>query len=134
MKQTLLFLAIIILSSCSPKQEKIAESQSINIGKAKIEFSTLNFDFGTIKQGEEIIISFDFKNIGDAPLIIYKVEPSCGCTVSKYPREPIKIGENGKINLIFKSAGFYGYQIKTAKVYTNTQDSIITLTIHGYVE
>ena len=129
-----LLVFIVFLISCqSNTKQQNKQEQGYFVGNPHIEFSYLDVDFGTIEQGEEIMVAFDFKNTGDAPLIIYKVEPSCGCTVSQYPRSPVNPGEKAQIKLIFSSAGYSGYQIKTAKVFTNTKDSIITLTIHGVV-
>ncbi len=134
-KFSFVFIVVLIfLISChSNKKQVSGQGEGYFIGQAKIEFSRLDIDFGTIQQGEEIMIPFNLKNTGDAPLIIYKVEPSCGCTVSQYPDKPIKPGETAQVKLIFNSDGYSGYQIKTAKVFTNTKDSIITLTIHGVV-
>ncbi len=43
--------------------------------------------------------TFEFKNTGDAPLIITNVQSSCGCTVPTKPTEPILPGKTGKIDV-----------------------------------
>ncbi len=110
------------------------QSKGYFTGKPVIRLDKTDIDFGQISEGEEVMVPFTIKNSGDAPLIIYKVETSCGCTASDYPHEPIRPGQQAEIKLIFNSAGYSGYQIKTAKLYTNSKDSIITLTIHGIVK
>ena len=59
----------------------------------KIEFKDADntIDYGTVtKDGDSGIRTFEFKNTGDAPLIITNVQSSCGCTVPTKPTEPTK--------------------------------------------
>ena len=46
--------------------------------------------FGTISEGEIVVCEFYFRNVGDANLIIKAIESSCGCTVIKWQKQPIK--------------------------------------------
>ena len=78
-------------------------------------------DFGNLKAGEKVTYSFKFKNTGKALLVISSVTTSCGCTVSDYPRQPIKPGENSTIDVSFDSEGRRGLQNKTITVFSNTQ-------------
>lgn len=69
---------------------------------AKIEFiaSDNTIDYGTVlKESDNGVRSFEFKNIGDAPLIIINVQSTCGCTVPTKPTEPIMPGKTGKIEV-----------------------------------
>lgn len=69
---------------------------------AKIEFEAENntIDYGVVTKGEDDgVRTFVFKNTGDEPLVITKVNSSCGCTVPKKPEEPIMPGENGEIQV-----------------------------------
>ena len=43
-------------------------------------------DFGKMKEGENLEVSFHFKNTGKKPLVISKVCASCGCTVPETPK------------------------------------------------
>ncbi len=135
MKKYFVYLFIIFFSiSCNSNNNKIKkQDKGYFIGSPKIEIPQMDVNFGTIDEGVEIMIPFEVKNTGDAPLIIYDVQPSCGCTVSQFPRKPINPGDTAEIKLIFNSDGYSGYQIKTAKVFTNTKDSVITLTIEGNI-
>ena len=54
-----------------------------------ISFDKLQYNFGTINQGESVSHRFLFSNTGEAELIIANAKGSCGCTVPKWPREPI---------------------------------------------
>ena len=98
------------------------------------EFENDVFEFGKISQGEKVSHSFRFKNIGEADLIINKVEGSCGCTVMKgWPKHPVKPGELGKIDVVFDSNGKKGIQNKTISVVANTYPSTTVLTLKGEV-
>ena len=69
---------------------------------AKIEFVSKDntVDFGSVyKEEDSGIRTFEFKNTGDAPLIITNVQSTCGCTVPSKPTEPIKPGKTGKIDV-----------------------------------
>ena len=69
---------------------------------AKIEFknNSTTLDYGTVsKDTDNGIRSFEFKNIGDAPLIITNVQSTCGCTIPTKPTEPIMPGKTGKIDV-----------------------------------
>lgn len=57
-------------------------------------------DFGTVsKETDSGVRTFEFKNTGDAPLVITNVQSTCGCTVPSKPTEPIMPGKTGKIDV-----------------------------------
>ncbi|MDD3740261.1 MAG: DUF1573 domain-containing protein [Bacteroidales bacterium] len=94
-----------------------------------IEFTETEYNFGTVIQGEKVAHSFVFKNTGNGNLIISNVKASCGCTVPKWSKEPIKPGQTGNVEIVFDSANRDGIQTKSAKVYSNTQPNITELII-----
>lgn len=91
------------------------------------------FDFGTIKEGEKASKVFTFKNTGDKPLIIENAQGSCGCTVPKFPKEPIAPGATGEINVEFNSEGKKGQQEKYVTIKANMAEDV-RLTVKGTVE
>jgi len=69
---------------------------------ARIEFLNKDntIDYGTVsKDSDSGLRTFEFKNTGDAPLIISNVQSTCGCTVPTKPTEPIMPGMTGKIDI-----------------------------------
>jgi hypothetical protein len=91
-------------------------------------FTTLQWidsvkDFGKIEEGQKLEVSFRFKNTGDKPLIIERVQPSCGCTVAEQSKEPVAPGAEGLIKASFNSEGRSGINHKTLFVYANTKGS-----------
>ncbi|HNX43242.1 MAG TPA: DUF1573 domain-containing protein [Bacteroidales bacterium] len=98
-----------------------------------IEFETDFHDFGKLMSGEKVTYSFKFKNKGKGMLLISKVSTSCGCTISEYPKEPLKSGAEGTIDVSFDSEGRIGLQNKTITVFSNTQPSTTMLRIQASV-
>lgn len=100
----------------------------------KMTFKYLEYDFGTVKDGEVVRHDYEFTNTGTEPLIIADAKASCGCTVPQWPKEPIQPGGNGKIRVEFDSKGKPGPQSKRVTITANTDPSPIFLTIKGNVE
>lgn len=90
-------------------------------------------DFGQITQGEIVSTSFRFKNVGKSDLIISSAQGSCGCTVPKWPKEPIKPGAEGVIDVTFDSNGKKGMQNKTITLVANTVPNTRVLALKGEV-
>lgn len=84
-------------------------------------------DFGKINEGENLNVSFRFKNTGSKPLVISNVTASCGCTVPETPKKPYAPGETGVIKASFNSAGKPNLQSKQVNVFANTNPSMTTL-------
>ncbi len=109
-----------------------------NEGKPEGPLPTFAFpeeehDFGTIKEGESVEHTFSFTNSGEAPLIIESARASCGCTVPKWPKEPIAVGETGEIMVRFNSTGKPNVQNKTITITANTYPKISRLRIKAFV-
>ena len=84
-------------------------------------------NMGTITAGDKLKVSFRFKNTGNHPLVIESVQPSCGCTVADYPKDPIAPGGTGEITGEFDSNNKEGMQRKSMTVLTNTEKQSYTL-------
>jgi Protein of unknown function (DUF1573) len=90
------------------------------------QFTTIQWldsskDFGKIREGQKLEVAFRFKNTGDKPLVIQRVQPSCGCTVAEQSKEPVAPGAQGQIRATFNSEGRTGINHKTLFVYANTK-------------
>jgi hypothetical protein len=80
-----------------------------------------NRNYGTIPEGKKLEVAYRFLNSGNKPLIIARVQPSCGCTVAEQPEEPIQPGKEGVIKASFNSEGRIGINNKTIFVVANTR-------------
>ncbi len=65
----------------------------------EMTFETTEIDYGEIDHGSDPLRVFNFTNTGNEPLQIKHAKGSCGCTVPKWPKEPIFPGESGTIEV-----------------------------------
>lgn len=102
-------------------------------GTAQITFEKTTHDFGSFPESSpKVTCKFKFKNTGDGPLVIHQAIASCGCTVPKYPKEPIKPGGSGEVTVIYNGAGkFPGHFRKTITIRTNSKNEITRLIVEG---
>lgn len=139
MKHILIVASALILFGCKPQgSDGISTSDVTNTqsaegsskdGLPEIKFEEEEHDFGRITQGEKVSYAFKFKNTGKSNLIISSASGSCGCTVPEYPKEPIRPGGEGKVNVVFSSEGKQGITEKTVTLVTNCEPSTKILTI-----
>jgi hypothetical protein len=99
----------------------------------KIEFSEEMHNFGSLKEGETVSFSFKFKNIGESPLRLRKVAPTCGCLTVRYDNEEVGAAQSSFVEVIFNTEGEWGNQIKTVEVETS-EGQTKTLIIGAFVE
>ena len=111
-----------------------AENQVPTGPTTTITYEHTDFDFGKVKEGEKVKHTYKFKNTGSEPLIISSAKGSCGCTVPKWPSEPIAPGGTGQIDVEFDSKGKPGKQTKRVTVTANTTPAQTFLNITGEVE
>jgi archaellum component FlaG (FlaF/FlaG flagellin family) len=77
-------------------------------------------DFGIIGENDGYADHvFKFKNTGTAPLVITRVQTSCGCTQPEWTTAPIAPGEEGYIAIAYNPKGRIGVFDKWATVHTN---------------
>lgn len=133
---------VLIFGACSnsTSEERLSPSVVKNPATASAEGNThqlavMRFlnpkqDFGDIVQGQSVKMAYEFVNDGPVDLIIGSANGSCGCTVPKWPRKPIKPGEKGTIEVVFNSNGKKNKQVKKVYVTANTNptQNIIVLT------
>lgn len=114
MKKLVLFAFLFVIGAFAA-QDVMAQ------GKAEITFtSPKKHDFGDIKQGDRVQHTFKFKNTGDAPLVISRVQTTCGCTIAEKPKDPVPPGEESKIVAKFNSSGKVGKQNKVITIHNNS--------------
>lgn len=141
---TILFLSVSLLFSCKDDNAKAKVNQE-NVEKAKardieiknniatVTFDKSVYDFGTVNEGEVVKTTFVVTNTGTTDLIITNAQASCGCTVPTWPKNPIKPGNTGNIEVAFNTNGKPNKQSKTITLTTNTESGREVLTLKGSV-
>jgi len=82
----------------------------------------------------EIKIEFPFINMGDTPITIKTIQPSCGCTVAASDKMTYAPGEKGTIKATYTTHGATGLQEKEIAVTTvEAPDAVKVLTIKAYI-
>jgi plastocyanin len=98
------------------------------------EFTKTLHNFGDILESDgKQTCTFPYMNNSDQPVVIHDVITSCGCTVPKWDKRPIKPGENGEIKVTFSNdQGPYPFD-KTITVYLSDRKHPVNLRIKGNV-
>ena len=65
---------------------------------------------------------FVFTNVGDEPIIIRRIQSSCGCTVPKKPEAPIMPGEKGEIKVSYDTNRVGGFS-KSITIFSNAKNA-----------
>ena len=106
---------------------------SVANAQAKIKFAKLSHDFGTFAESANVQqCTFTFTNEGDKPLVINQAVASCGCTIPKYTKTPVKPGEKGTISVTYNGRGrFPGHFKKMITVRPNGVPEMTRLYIEG---
>jgi hypothetical protein len=123
MKKVLFSAFLLTLTSAIFAQKKIVDV-------AKFDSDTIAL--GRIKQSNPTKGTFTVTNISTSPLIIEQANPTCGCTISDYTKEPIAPGKTGVINATYNAANV-GHFEKHLTVKFAGIDEMKTITLRGDV-
>ncbi len=160
MKKVLLSLSVLFLSTgmlmAQNKKDKHAgHNHDVAPAAAKMEapatataptaatpdaivFKADTHSFGTVAEGAPADYEFVFKNTTGKPIVIQRVQPSCGCTTPSYSKEPVAPGQSGSVKASYGTTGRPGEFNKTLTVFylvgddTNPQTKVLSIT--GTVE
>lgn len=76
------------------------------------KFKSDVIDLGKIEVGNPTTATFQFSNIGSAPLIIEQANPTCGCTIGDYTKAPVAKGKEGWIKATYNAASIGAFDKK----------------------
>ncbi|MES1220736.1 MAG: DUF1573 domain-containing protein [Bacteroidota bacterium] len=127
-KELIIFIAFIAIIGCnsSDKQSGAPSAGNANVLKDSSNYTTIQWldsihrDLGKVTEGDQVEVTYRFKNTGTKPLIITSVTASCGCTIPETPQEPFAPGAEGLIKAKFNSKGRVGQNHKEVYVTANT--------------
>ncbi len=123
MKKLLFSLTALTLSTVL-----FAQKKADDIAK----FKTETIDLGKIQQGNPTTALFSVFNIGTEPLIIEQANPTCGCTISDYTKEPIANGKSGEIKATYNAANIGAFEKHLTVKFAGTTE-VKSITIKGEV-
>ncbi|WP_299821665.1 DUF1573 domain-containing protein [uncultured Pontibacter sp.] len=103
---------------------KVAAPQEQAVNGPALSFEESEFNFGDIVQGDVVEHTFKFKNTGTQPLVIERVDVTCGCTTPSWTKEPVMPGKTGTVVAKFNSAGKLGQQKKPITIHSNAADGV----------
>ena len=131
MKKLLFSVAALALTTGLFAQDKTAEDpkkKSDDVAK----FKTESIDLGKIMQNNATTAIFEVTNIGKEPLLIEQANPTCGCTISDYTKEPIAPGKMGFIKATYNAKNLNLFE-KHLTVKFAGCDDMKSITIKGEV-
>jgi hypothetical protein len=105
---------------------------SFAIHAQEFQFEKETIDYGKVAKKSDGARIFTFTNIGTAPLIIKRVQSTCGCTVPEKPEAPIMPGAKGKIKVSYDTnkSGRFNKQIT---IFSNAKQTRKIIRVKGYV-
>lgn len=150
MRFALIIFCLLVIQSCDNRSVKVAENKiaSAPIGSeslaeipldsikgAYLNLDKKRYDFGNISRKKQPLVPIEFKieNIGKEPLIILKVDVSCGCLSVDYPKNPIKPGEKTIITVNVNTKTQEGMFNKSIFIKSNAENDVELIRIVGEV-
>lgn len=134
MKKLLLLslFAIFAMGAINAQDNKV--QNTIPANGAKITFTALEHNYGTLQKGGNGDCVFEYTNTGNEPLILSSVRASCGCTTPNWTKEPVMPGQKGQIKVHYNTNNVGGFT-KTITVQSNAVDNPrMVLKIKGNVQ
>lgn len=101
---------------------------------AQLRFETRTLDLKTLSEDDAPSVhKFHYVNGSDKPVVILRVETTCGCAKPAYTREPILPGAKGQVEVTFYPRGRSGALNRSVYVYTSASTEPVQLTLTGTV-
>ncbi len=80
------------------------------------------------------VVRFEFQNVGNHPVTILDVKPSCGCTTVELAKKRYLVGEKGEISATLTFGDRVGFQQKFVMVKTDSEEAPLQqLTLKAYI-
>jgi hypothetical protein len=105
----------------------------ISFAQAKIKFDDAKKNFGFVKKGEKVNLTYQFTNEGNQPLIISEAKAECSCTSVSWTKEPVAPGQKGSVLVVFDTAPTYDRQDRIVEVFSNDPKSPNKIRFKGVV-
>lgn len=115
-----IYSVLIMLAAFAPTVYAQKEKAGGKVDGAVFKFTKgETHDFGKVKKGPVAEHTFEFMNVGNQPLIVMDVLPSCSCTKVEWDKQPILPGQKGHITLGVKTGELDGVFNKSVAIRSN---------------
>jgi hypothetical protein len=101
--------------------------------QAQLKFTDTKKNFGFVKKGEQIKLTYQFINTGNQPLQIMDAKAECSCTKINYIKEPVLPGKYGEIEVLFDTSPTYDRQDRVVEIFSNDPKSPQKIRFKGVV-
>ena len=118
----------------TPAPAQTAPEKDADAGIFKFSDKDNTHDYGTVPEGPTAEYDFEFKNVGKKPIIITEAHGSCGCTVPKWPHEPILPKHKGVIHVTYNTDHRPGPISKEVTITSDAMEKSTVLHIRGTVK
>jgi Protein of unknown function (DUF1573) len=99
-----------------------------------LTWKEVEYDFGTVMEGDVVTRDFYFTNTGTAPILILNASSTCGCTIPEWPKTPVAPDSTSFISVKFNTLHKPGAQSKEVTIFANTLPNTSKLTLKGKVD
>ncbi len=130
MKKIILSLAVLLTTGglFAQSATEAPKKKADEVGKFKSDV----IEMGKIKQDNPTTAVFEVTNISNEPLIIEQANPTCGCTIGDYTKEPIAPGKTGTIKATYNAKNIGIFEKRLSVKFAGI-DEIKSITIKGEV-
>lgn len=90
--------------------------------KPVMRISPLTQDLGKVKEGEDLVASFDFRNEGRHPLDVFDVKTDCGCTDLSWKSARLAPGGSAKLTVHIDTTMKQGPVTKQIRLASSDKD------------
>lgn len=102
--------------------------------QGEVKWLETEHDFGTFQEvNGKVSCVMRMVNSGDKPLVITRVQSSCGCTATEFTRDEVAPGDTARVTLTYNPKGRPGKFEKDVYVYTTGVPRRSQLSIKGKV-
>jgi len=110
----------------------VALSSSLSAQTISFEKGSDDIDLGLVSRRSFMSHTFKFKNEGDAPLLITKLESPSEFVLASAPSKPVGPGETATIELMYDATNM-GLFNDALTIVSNAKNGRVTLRIKGEV-
>jgi hypothetical protein len=119
LKVKVALLLISVVSFCTAVWAQDNTAAKSDSGSPVLVVLNPTVDLGDVPPKSKHKLAYQFKNTGDAELVVDHIQSTCGCTVPALKKKKIAPGETGEIDVTFTAATRAGMMTKHLYIYSN---------------